>query len=206
MEPQPQPPKQDQQEALWLQQVARGGSAANAALHSLQLAYNRSRFIPMLWKRGFSKHEREDILQEIWLAVFRSAGTFRPGATPSPWLCRIATNKADDALRQHYRKDMKNVSLDEESAATETAGEAHLSVQPVSRMTGDECVRSALDRFAEKHPEEGLLLFFFHLEGWSLEQVGEYRDSTAHAACEYLRQVRLKFSPFVEHCLDHSSD
>lgn len=41
----------------------------------------------------------EEVLQETWLRVHRSAGDFRPGAAFRPWLYAIARNAALNALR-----------------------------------------------------------------------------------------------------------
>lgn len=53
----------------------------------------------------------EEVLQETWLRVHRSAGDFRPGAAFRPWLYAIARNAALNALRAD-RKVPKAPSID----------------------------------------------------------------------------------------------
>lgn len=44
----------------------------------------------------------EDVLQEVYLIVWRRAGAFEPGrASPVTWLCAIARNRAIDWKRAH---------------------------------------------------------------------------------------------------------
>lgn len=46
------------------------------------------------------RNEAEDVLQEVYVTVWRKAGTFDPGrASPITWLVAIARNRAIDRLR-----------------------------------------------------------------------------------------------------------
>jgi RNA polymerase sigma-70 factor (ECF subfamily) len=46
--------------------------------------------------RAVDVSEVEDLFQEVWLRVARSAGSFRPSARFRPWLYRIALNVVRD--------------------------------------------------------------------------------------------------------------
>src|SRR5215469_6251845 len=46
--------------------------------------------------------EAEDVLQEVYMTVWRKAGTFDPAlSSPMTWLIAIARNRAIDHLRAH---------------------------------------------------------------------------------------------------------
>src|SRR6266496_535358 len=46
------------------------------------------------------RSEAEDVLQDVYVAVWRKAGTFDPGrASPITWLVAIARNRSIDRLR-----------------------------------------------------------------------------------------------------------
>lgn len=48
-----------------------------------------------------SEADAEDVLQDVYLAVWRNAGRFDPSkASPITWLCVVTRNKAIDRLRQ----------------------------------------------------------------------------------------------------------
>ena len=49
--------------------------------------------------RGFSTEERQDLIQETFLRVYRGIGTFRGEARWEHWLFRIAANTASKAVR-----------------------------------------------------------------------------------------------------------
>jgi RNA polymerase sigma-70 factor (ECF subfamily) len=54
-------------------------------------------------RRGLSAAERPDVVQEVFLAVYRSIGGFdpkRPGATFRGWLWRITLNKIRERARR----------------------------------------------------------------------------------------------------------
>src|SRR5215813_9964859 len=52
----------------------------------------------ILGERG----EAEDVLQEVYMTVWRKAGTFDPAlSSPMTWLIAIARNRAIDHLRAH---------------------------------------------------------------------------------------------------------
>lgn len=43
----------------------------------------------------------EDVLQDVYLKIWQSAGSYVPGAgRPLPWLCAIARNRAIDTVRR----------------------------------------------------------------------------------------------------------
>jgi RNA polymerase sigma-70 factor (ECF subfamily) len=49
-----------------------------------------------------SREAAEDVLQEVYLIIWRRAGAFEPGrASPITWLATIARNRAIDWRRQH---------------------------------------------------------------------------------------------------------
>lgn len=54
--------------------------------------------------------DAEDIYQDAFLKVFRSAGRFRPDGKFRPWLYQIATNSCMDLMRKRTRR--KETSLD----------------------------------------------------------------------------------------------
>ncbi len=65
--------------------------------------------------------EAEDVLQDVYVAVWNRAGSFDPGrASPITWLCTLARNRAIDRLRA-LRPHRARAGLD---AADEVADEA----------------------------------------------------------------------------------
>jgi RNA polymerase sigma-70 factor, ECF subfamily len=61
----------------------------------------------------------EEVLQDAYIAVWRSAARFDAGiARPMTWLLRIVRNRAIDRLRASRPEATRTVSLDDEAGAT----------------------------------------------------------------------------------------
>jgi len=80
-----------------------------------------------------SESDAEEVLQEVFLSVWRNAGRFEEGrASPITWLCVLARNRAIDRLRRRQLPTTSieaayDIALDERSAldrleATQEAG------------------------------------------------------------------------------------
>lgn len=62
--------------------------------------------------------DAEDILQEVFIQIWRSAHTYQPAlGTPKTWLVRMAHNRAIDLLRskRYKQKKMESPQLDTDS-------------------------------------------------------------------------------------------
>jgi RNA polymerase sigma factor (sigma-70 family) len=65
----------------------------------------------------------EDVLQDVYLTIWRRAGAFEPGrASPISWLAAIARNRAIDWRRAHPQR--AQVSVEEAMNVPETAAPA----------------------------------------------------------------------------------
>ncbi|MGE5554186.1 MAG: sigma-70 family RNA polymerase sigma factor [Betaproteobacteria bacterium] len=61
--------------------------------------------------------DADDLVQEVFLQVYRALPQFRGDAQVGTWLYRIATNRCLDHLRRHRRTQGRVVSLDEHTQA-----------------------------------------------------------------------------------------
>jgi RNA polymerase sigma-70 factor (ECF subfamily) len=103
----------------------------------------------------------DDVLQEVWLIVFRRMATLRtPRALPA-WLYRITRNAA---LAEH-RRDRPLAEFESDPAAPAAADtEPDFTPQDAAR------IRAGLDRLAPPHREVLVLRFF---EGLSYEDIAD---------------------------------
>ena len=114
----------------------------------------------------------EDVVQEAYLRVYRSAGRYRPTARFTTWLYRIVVNLCYDRLRGNKRQA---APLDETIAAdTAAAAPDVLHAEDVARR-----VRSAVDALPDRQ-RTALTLHRYHglshsdiseATGWSVSAV-----------------------------------
>lgn len=186
-----------QDERLLLAQIATGDEEA---LRQLYLAY-RPRLRRFLWHQlGGDTASVEDALQEVFLAVWRTAGGYRGEARVSTWLYQIARYVALGARKRRARHPD---ALRFDAAADE--GERDLCDLPdaVARSVADgrDYERQALDRVAlgdalgrlSPRHREVLMLVFQH--GFSLREVAQVLDvptGTVKSRINYARKALLR--------------
>ena len=79
--------------------LQRAGRGEKPALESIYLATSAKLFGICLRILG-DRQEAEDVLQEVYVSVWRRAGSFDPArASPITWLATLARNRAIDRLR-----------------------------------------------------------------------------------------------------------
>jgi RNA polymerase sigma-70 factor, ECF subfamily len=126
-----------------------------AALASL---YDRYRLIlfGLLVRILGSREEAEDILQEVFIQVWRRAADFdEQRGKPFTWLVTLARSRAIDRLRQHgARERLANAS------AQEAPPEASDAAQDVFRAEQKEIVAGALGQLPEEQRQTLLLAYF----------------------------------------------
>lgn len=196
----------DVQLSRWLAEVAAGGSERQAAARQLHRVF-QPRFLASMRHLGIPLDLAQDALQEAWLAVFRKAGDIRPGTRPSAFLWGFAGHARDDAMRKWMRRKGREVS-DSQEAVTEEVEQSLAVLGTSSPETCHQlsdlrrCVERAFASFKRLHAVEAWLLYARHVEGWDLPQIAACRQSSEHAAAEFLSQARAKFRPLVRGCLD----
>lgn len=102
------------------------------------------------------RQEAEDVLQEVYITVWRRADSFDAGrASPITWLVSIGRNRAIDRLRSG--KSRRSAPLDEAAEIADTAPSAATLVE-----TGDEHARLSrcLDQLDPKHASAVRTAFF----------------------------------------------
>jgi len=122
----------------------------------------------------------EDLVQETFLQVHRSAGTFDPKRRFKAWMFTIAANKARDAFRKQARRPMleldaaiRQQAADSDSfvdmiASTEPMPEEKLIAKETQQM-----IRQLLDEMSEPLREIIILAYYHH---FPYKQIGEILD------------------------------
>lgn len=142
----------------------------------------------------------EDVVQETFLQVYQSAGSFDPTRSFRPWLFTIAANKARDQLRSRSRK--REVSLTHGSASDDSEESSFLDFMSDDDATPSEAVeqgerRAAVRKVVSHMPDnlrEVLILGYFHR--FPYKEISEILDvplgtvkSRLHAAVSWFAEA-----------------
>lgn len=105
--------------------------------------------------------DAEDAMQDVWTDVYRGLGRLRNTGAFTPWLYRIARDRAYRRLR---RKRIPCVPLEDGEVADPEGAEPSFGPEDAEQIT------AALERMSAEHREVLLLRF---IEGMSAEQIGQ---------------------------------
>ncbi|MBO1765849.1 RNA polymerase sigma factor SigE [Allobranchiibius sp. GilTou38] len=114
-------------------------------------------------------HDAEDLTHDVFLRVFRSLGSYRPG-TFEGWLHRITTNVFLDKMRRKQR--IRFDALSDESAARLPSREGSPEQTYVDAHFDDD-IQRALDALA---PDFRAAVVLCDIEGLSYEEIAATLD------------------------------
>ena len=133
------------------------------------------------------KENSEDLAQEVFLRVYRSASKYKPEAKFTTWLYKIATNVS----LTHVKKKNTNVSLDE---MNETIGDYEDSTVEISddiiyRKEMKNVIFKAMETLPER---EKIAIMLCKYEGLSYEETADVLECTVGAVKAYVHRGRMK--------------
>jgi RNA polymerase sigma-70 factor (ECF subfamily) len=179
------------QEAHWLQAIGDGDEQAFEQLFNL----HSTRVLQVAYKLLGSKHEAEDVVQEVFLAVFKKATTFRGQSLLSTWLYRLTVNAALGRLRRRNRR--KEVSY--EDFLPQFQRDGHHQARPVvdwslelaGRSADVEMQRVLRNAVGQLRPVDKAVLVLGDVEGLSDQEIAQCLGLTTSAVKTRLHRSRL---------------
>jgi RNA polymerase sigma-70 factor, ECF subfamily len=171
----------------------------DAAFRTLVERYSREVF---QFVARFTRNEAaaDDVVQETFLQVYQSAGSFDPGRSFRPWLFAIAANKARDHLRSSARK--REVALSagmpsgEGDEATLLNFLSNETLPPSELLEADEqreIVREVVSRMPDNLREVLVLGYYHHFAYKEIAEVLSVPLGTVksrlHAAVSYFAEA-----------------
>ena len=175
-------------EALMLS-FARGEAAAFEELYRR----HESRVWRYLCRNTRDREAANDLMQDVWFAVARSAARYRPTARFTTWLFTLAHNRMVDA----WRTRREHRSLD---AAVDGTDGASLAEQLPADPRGEPAVQAeSLEdgarvlRALERLPEEQRAAFLLKAEAeLSVEEIATITGTSFETAKSRLRYARAR--------------
>lgn len=141
-----------------------------------------------LWHQlGGDSAAVEDVLQDTFVAIWRTAGAFRGDAKVATWVYQIARYQSLHTRRRAARASSQSL-LDEDEAEELTNHAPSCEDEVVDRLA----LAGALSQLSRKH-REALELVFLH--GFTLEEVALILDvplGTVKSRVSYARRALLR--------------
>jgi RNA polymerase sigma factor (sigma-70 family) len=136
--------------------------------------------------------EAEDVLQDVYVTVWRKAGSFDPArASPITWLVAIARNRAIDRLRSS--------AMSRRSEPIETAedvrDDAPAALDLVVAAEQQERLKTCLGELEERHA--GVIRAAF-LDGVTYEQLAQRMDVPLGTMKSWIRRGLMKLRTCLE--------
>jgi RNA polymerase sigma-70 factor (ECF subfamily) len=178
-------------ERLLIQRVKAGDQKAFEVIFS--------RYVNRVYRQAFklvgNEADAEDVVQEVFLLVYRKAQSFLGKSEFSTWLYRLTANAALTKLRQ--RKKEKEVSLDEYLPKFRKDG--HHLVMPVVDWTQDidkfvaikeysQIIKEAMEQLS---PMDKAVVMMSDMEEMSNPEISETLGISVQAVKARLHRARL---------------
>lgn len=192
-EPTPDP------DAAVMARIAAGEAGAFEEL----IRRHQRRVYTLVYRSVGSAADAEDLVQEVFLRVYRAADRYRPTARFTTWLYRVTTNVVINWLRRHRRKPVEL----ERVAGTEDGEGAAASFADPAGVTGLDVlareelraqVRRAIDALP---PKQRLTVILFRFEGRSYQEVAAALSCSVMAVKSLLSRarenLRRELGPYV---------
>ena len=123
----------------------------------------------------YDAHEAEDVTQEVFLRVYRAAGSYAPKAKLSTWLYTITKNLCFNELRKTH--SVKIVSIDDE-VLPEIAS---MDESPVLKLEKEEIKAKVLEAVNSLPPNLKIAVLLLKYHEFSYEEVAEILGCTVNA-------------------------
>lgn len=155
--------------------------------------------------RSQSAHDPEDLVQDVFVRVIKSAHTFDPNrASFRTWLFRIARNRCIDVTRR--AKIVRFIPIGkkvEQDAHGETLAPEEVLVdekadveETVARASAVEAVRACINELENQDEKQAIILY--HLGGKVYREIGEILGKSTSMARNRVKAAQEK----VKRCLE----
>jgi RNA polymerase sigma-70 factor (ECF subfamily) len=140
----------------------------------------------------------EELMQEVWFAVARSARGYRPIARFTTWLLTLAHNRLVDALRAtRHHEPLSAVDGSDGLTPVERLA-ADSQTEPLARAQSHQYGAAVLAAI-EQLPSEQRQAFLLHAEGeLTLEEIARVTSTNFETAKSRLRYARSKLRQLLQ--------
>ena len=161
--------------------------SADGNLAAFEIIYQRyhRRTFSLTMRMTNNTSEAEDLTQEVFIQLFRKAGSFRGDSAFSTWLHRLTVNQV---LMHFRRRSVKNEKVSDDGEMPEQT--VHGTANPNKMPVVD---RIALKKAIAELPNGYRKVFILHdVEGYEHEEVARMMGISVGTSKSQLHKARLK--------------
>jgi RNA polymerase sigma-70 factor, ECF subfamily len=166
-------------------ELTQAASAGDMAAFEQLYARHSRRVYSLCLRMTANTAEAEDLAQEVFIQLYRKAGSFRGESAFTTWLHRLTVNQ----VLMHFRRrgvKVEQVTEDGESPQQVVAGTENPSQMPVVD-------RIALDRAVSRLPPGYRAVFVLHdVEGHEHEEVARLLGCSVGTSKSQLHKARMR--------------
>ncbi len=172
-----------------------------AAFERLIELYSERAFA--LFVRFLGRHEGcEDLVQELFLRMWKAADRYTPSARFTTWMYRIAFNlAANDGERRRLRRSQ---SLSMETVQGQTLGAGLLddgAIEPSEGMERDDVVRQVREAISSLPETQRMALILARYEEQPYQDIGEALGISAKAVKSLIHRARETLRERLAHVI-----
>lgn len=155
-------------------------------------------------RRFFAYHlknidDADDLVQETFVKIVKSAHTYRGESPINFWVWRIARNCLNDYFRARKGFNLENLDDDGWDYLENTAPGLSSQEFSIDGESIEDCVHHQFEMFAQKSPARAYVLSL-KMEGHSTRFIAAVIQRTEGATREFLSQSRKKIEAFLKPC------
>jgi RNA polymerase sigma-70 factor (ECF subfamily) len=169
-----------EEDARWMRQVAIGDRAAFALLFDK----HHARVLRFCQRMVGDRHRAEELTQEVFIKLFRTAARYQPTARFQTFLFRVATNTCLNEMRRPGH--VAGPSSDDLTA--EPVSDAETPDQVVEAKDVERALRQALNAMSQR---ESAAFTMCRFEGMSYRDIAEALDATESAVKSLIHRASM---------------
>jgi RNA polymerase sigma-70 factor (ECF subfamily) len=200
---QDQPPQADstpdaaEQDLLWMERIKKGDTDA---LRDLVEAHQH-RIIGTVAKMLGDEADAEDIAQQVFLRVWKSASRYEPTAKFTTWLFKITRNLVFNELRRRRRHPAQSLDASSEDDRPFQAPDPGAKAPDTAML--DEEMQTAIQHAIDALPEiQRMAIVLRRYDDISYEEIGEILDLSVPAVKSVLFRARTELREKLKQYLD----
>jgi RNA polymerase sigma-70 factor, ECF subfamily len=142
------------------------------AQHELFNAY-KQKVYDLSYRSLGGNFDIDDVVQQIFIAIFRSLGQFKGISSFDTWVYRITVKICTTQLRKKYRKRQPQIFYDSVIAENDRGdlSSGALSSDALAVLERKELTQSIYRAFNKLSPDKRMIVILYEMEGRTLEEI-----------------------------------